>query len=238
MTKNNSTKDLIYNTDIFAVQIGSNNNTNDAFEKAKEEGISFLNATECETELKSKDPSAKIIYGKVDWKPDNTTANTNQTTVSYSLYSSNNRTSPYNCTNDIHLLVPLPNDTAINYTLYTDLKNLGYDLYNKSDPFYNDICSPYTTDEGDYTLDDRRENIFQNMTLSCGNSCSYRGIADKGYLDCVCDANNGTNSAESGINGNEFLDALSQSNFMVVKCVSLVFRYVINLFKFLACNYV
>ena len=43
-------------------------------------------------------------------------------------------------------------------SLYDSLKDSGYNLFNQNDPFYKDICTSYTTENGtDLILVDRKE---------------------------------------------------------------------------------
>ena len=61
--------------------------------------------------------------------------------------------------------------------------------YNPNSEFYNDICSPYTTNcKTDISLKDRqKEFLNKNITL-CENDCnyaSYNNILKK--VECNCD---------------------------------------------------
>jgi hypothetical protein len=40
--------------------------------------------------------------------------------------------------------------------LINNVKNLGYDMLNLSDPFYNDICSIFTYNNSDISLNERK----------------------------------------------------------------------------------
>ena len=45
-------------------------------------------------------------------------------------------------------------------SLYNSLNESGYNLFDANDVFYNDICTPYTTENGtDISLFDRKEII-------------------------------------------------------------------------------
>ena len=47
------------------------------------------------------------------------------------------------------------------------LKESGYNMFDRNDKFYNDICTPYTTTvESDIILSDRIDYIFNNEKYS------------------------------------------------------------------------
>ena len=51
-------------------------------------------------------------------------------------------------------------------TLYNELKDLGYNLFDSNDKFYNDICIPYTSPNGtDILLSDRKKIFLGNDEL-------------------------------------------------------------------------
>ena len=44
------------------------------------------------------------------------------------------------------------------------------------DPFFNDICFEYTSENGkDVTLEDRRKEYYQNVSF-CEEGCEYQGV--------------------------------------------------------------
>jgi hypothetical protein len=61
------------------------------------------------------------------------------------------------------------------YNLAKNLKEQGYDLFDSSDPFYNDICSPYNSlDNTDVLIKDRKYDFYDpNITL-CEDTCEYK----------------------------------------------------------------
>ena len=49
----------------------------------------------------------------------------------------------------------------IDSLLFHSLSESGYNLYNQSDPFYNELCTPYSTINGtDVLLLDRKIDIY------------------------------------------------------------------------------
>ena len=43
---------------------------------------------------------------------------------------------------NIYLPIILSDETK---NIYENMKSLGYDMFNINDPFYQDLCTPYTT---------------------------------------------------------------------------------------------
>ena len=123
--------------------------------------------------------------------------------------------------------------------LYNSLKESGYDLFNKSDSFYNDICSIFTTENGtDITLSDRRKLIYDiNANTSiCQNECqldSYNSSNKK--VKCKCSPQMNKTDDNLKINSildnfdlktitDSFISTIRFSNFLVLKCHKLAFN--------------
>ena len=61
--------------------------------------------------------------------------------------------------------------------IYRNLNRSGYNLFDLNDPFYSDICSTYTTENGtDLTLVDRKNIIYdQNTNITfCQEGCTFQ----------------------------------------------------------------
>ena len=112
----------------------------------------------------------------------------------------------------------------------------GYDVFNAESPFYNDICTPFTNENGNDVLLDARRNDYYSEGSSvnlCNNDCIFVGYntASKTYT-CKCNINNpgessgeyqGENIVEKAMPEN-FKDLISRrSNIAVFKCASQVF---------------
>jgi len=64
--------------------------------------------------------------------------------------------------------------------------NMGINVFNISEPFFNDICIHYERNKADYVLEDRIEFFFQNYSL-CNSSCNLSQIYMENYsYSCVC----------------------------------------------------
>ena len=114
----------------------------------------------------------------------------------------------------------------------------GYDVFNANSPFYNDVCTPFTNENGnDVLLDARRTDYFNEYVNLCNSECTFIGYntASKTYT-CRCPIKDGEESDNENNNNKEqeniieksmpenFKDLISRrSNIAVFKCSSQVF---------------
>ena len=114
----------------------------------------------------------------------------------------------------------------------------GYDPFTSESPFYNDICTPFTNENGnDVLLNERRSDYFNENINICDKGCNYSSYdpATKMY-SCKCKIQ--TTEKESGENGTQtqnetqyiskklpesFYKKQKNSNIEVIKCSSQVF---------------
>ena len=104
-----------------------------------------------------------------------------QLEIEYPLFNYVNTQSSINKRNTENLV----NNIKSIYERYPEIE-----LYNITDPFYNDICYLFTSDVGtDMTLNDRRNEYYINISL-CENNCSLIKIIDRDTNPravCNCD---------------------------------------------------
>ena len=80
----------------------------------------------------------------------------------------------------------IKNYTLLNKSMITYFSNLGIDILDIQDPFFNDICFPYSNSESDIVLKDRIADIYQNYSF-CDNNCEYDGInLENMSISCSC----------------------------------------------------
>ena len=204
-------------------------------QKNNSKNISIIDLGECEEKLKkfysiNKDES--LIIFKQDIRTDNIAT----TYVQYKIYH------PFTlvqlnlsiCSSDeVKLYVPV-NLQEETISLYNSLNESGYNLFDANDAFYNDICTPYTTENGtDISLFDRKEiivDIGNDMNL-CQTGCklkSYDSSTNK--ATCICfieDSDADTNFDDLGAESfiNDFIDTIKFSNYLVLKCNQLIFDF-------------
>ena len=112
----------------------------------------------------------------------------------------------------------------------------GYNLFNESDSFYNDICTLYESLDGtDILLSDRQEIYYNNSKYNyCQKDCSLLSYnKDTKKENCNCKVQNDENiktdlkNIEENEKENQIVDhfftTLTNSNFLVMQCYKLVF---------------
>ena len=53
--------------------------------------------------------------------------------------------------------------------------NKGYDVFSSDSPFYTDVCTPFTNENGnDVLLDERRAEYFNDKLKLCDYGCSFK----------------------------------------------------------------
>ena len=198
--------------------------------------ISSIDLGECENILKkqyniSKTDSLLVI--KTDIKSEDLSS----TYVQYEIYHPITKIKlELKYCNEVKIIVNVPvnlDDSTI--SLYDSLSESGYNLFNSSDSFYNDICATYTSENGtDMLLEDRKNEIYSitsNISM-CQTGCefeSYNKTTKK--AKCNCDAQ--TNITETDITkitfensvASSFLSTLTNSNFQVMKCLKLALNF-------------
>ena len=197
--------------------------------------ISSVDLGECEALIRDQEGLADdedFFMIKMDLKNEDSSA----TFVQYEIYNPNtlelvNLDICDNVTITMQIPVILGNDTE---SLYESLAKYGYQLFNINDSFYNDICSLYTAENGaDMILKDRKTIIYDNNknTTLCQKDCTFDNYdteSKKAKCNCAVQKQNSiTDITKISFDKTEFADsfykALKNSNFMVMKCLKLVF---------------
>ena len=229
---NNGVNAIIETKDDFIFQL--TNTSNEYIQSYnKENELSSVILGECETLLKKAyniDDNLSLLILKVE-KID---SKTNAKNVQYEIYHPINKTQldlSYCSETTIDILIPKRIDNKT-LSLFEDLKNKGYDLFNPNDSFYNDICSKYTSENStDVTLSDRKNDFYINDTeVYCQDGCVYKNYdTETQTYRCTCSVNsdNINLNKEFHFNGliiiSSFYDVIKFSNIAVMKCFKLVF---------------
>ena len=196
--------------------------------KRKYNNISYIDFGACEEKLKQKHKINYLLILKFDIKLDDNSP----TSVEYEVYN------PYTkekldlsiCSNEkINIEVPKLLDDY-SFTLYQNLSSYGYDVFNKNDPFYNEICTVYSSeDKTDVLLIDRRISYYNESLLFCENGCEYSNYnIDRQTVTCKCEVkkNVSTDINEIGFEKNNlsgFFDVKTYMNIGVIRCYNLLF---------------
>ena len=129
---------------------------------------------------------------------------------------------------NINIYVKAELSDEIKYT-YEKLKSLGYDMFNINDPFYQDICTDYTSfGNTDVILSDRINYIYNNEDTQCQPNCKLSKYSlESEYLNCSCSVDEEVNNMNEKFKSEKiyesFFDVLKYSNYKVLKCYNLVF---------------
>ena len=168
-------------------------------------------------------------------KYENYVSDINDKTVQYEVFAFNsskklNLTLCSSISIDIYIPVETSEETM---KLYKDLKSKRFNLFDKNDKFYTDICTPYKSQIGtDVLLSDRYNDFYKSNELSCRENCEYSEyLFDAQYLKCECDIieqdqieTEDPEKFSAKSIANTFINVLKYSNYKVLKCKSLVFN--------------
>ena len=78
----------------------------------------------------------------------------------------------------------IKNNSKLDVSSISEFKELGIDVLNIKDKFFNDLCYPYSDSQNDMILEDRMKYIYQNFSL-CEEGCSYNNI-DIDNMNIIC----------------------------------------------------
>ena len=137
------------------------------------------------------------------------------------------------CKEDLKVMKYIGDIKEINIESAMSLSEQGIDLFNPEDSFFNDICSPYDNPDGkDIILNDRRNDMFQNISL-CQDGCTYAGMNyELMAANCLCNSsylqeNNNTKSKKDKETvtfkslTDSFISNLVSFNTDVLRCFNL-----------------
>jgi len=139
------------------------------------------------------------------------------------------------CNEDIKIMKYIGDVKELDIESSKKFSNLGIDVFNPADKFFNDLCHPYDNpDNKDITLNDRRNDFYQNVTF-CQDGCTYAGINyTLNIANCLCNTsflqgkeNNISSTKKESEKLNfksitkSFIENLLSFNIEVVKCYNL-----------------
>ena len=219
------------NNSIF--QLTTTNNELDRYDgkKSNNNNLSIIDLGSCETTLKSFykiEPNLSLLIKKFE-----VITISSERNVQYEVYHplTKEKLNLSLCNSStIDLYIPITLDQKI-IDLYDDLQKNGYDLFDINDPFYNDICSPYKSENNtDVLLSDRKNDYYNNDNTTCQSNCEYsQFISEYKFLKCECkiivdniDIHD-FHKFSKKISKN-FYDILRNSNIKTLKCYNIVFN--------------
>ena len=120
----------------------------------------------------------------------------------------------------------IKNSSLIDKDKVKFFSDMDIDIFNHSDPFFNDICYSYSQDKKDMILKDRVKDIYQNFSF-CEDKCEYKKMnKDLNTVTCSCDVKTELNIKTKMPVFYEIMEnSFKDSNFEVVKCFKLAFKF-------------
>ena len=198
------------------------------------DGKSTIDLNECEEILKKSlniSDNISLILLKEDLKLNISSL----TQVEYEVYDPLSKTKlDLNECKDITITINTPVELDENQLqLYKSLEDLGYNPYDPNDPFYNDFCTVYTTENGtDMILTDRKNDILYQIPSPCEKGCELKDINTQTQKAiCECSPKNIINSTISTDNFefNKLKDIIlniqNKINYKVLLCFRLLRNY-------------
>ena len=185
--------------------------------------ISSINLEQCELVLKREHNipiEEPLIIVKYDVK------NTNQ--VEYKVYDQSGNELNLSLCNNLTAIVEYPlNIDSNSYEIgKLFLEEEGIDLFKIDNPFFNKICYPYSINETDLTLSDRRE-LYQNQSL-CEEGCSYIQInykTNKAQCNCITKESVSISSYSVLKKNSAIFKRVSKSNLIIAKCYKTFYSF-------------
>ena len=185
---------------------------------------SIIDLSSCEKELKkyynisNKEPLT-IIKMDSSTKDDLPTEK-----VSYSVYDKNFRLLNSEICSKIIIEIPIKNNTSLNISKIVIMQNNGIDLTDKSDLFFNDICTPYDNDDSNGMPFNERTSLYVNQSF-CRDNCDLNSIKiNNGVYEAECYCGSIYKEKAEEKKKKNFVKSVFNSNIFVVKCYKLVFN--------------
>ena len=93
------------------------------------------------------------------------------------------------CNEDINIMMNLKDNEELDIQLAEKFAKQNIDIFNAADNFFNDLCYKYDgIDNTDITINDRRKDIYKNVTF-CQPGCNYKNIDyDLMAANCICNS--------------------------------------------------
>lgn len=220
-------KGILFDGETITVQIADNSPKSIA--EAREHKLPIVDYSACERELKElsiipqdeKLFAINTVYDAFLLKNssflNNSTSNSRGVTTEL-VDSKGNKVDSSQCTS---FTIKLPiNNNLINVTNQEGiLTDLAADIFNSSDPIFNDKCRPFPSTNGiDLTLESRRNKF--DMSSLCSEGTEYKGVDEHQYA--ICEAKTLPKEAVSKFEKSVFT-ALANDNIKLFKCWETAF---------------
>ena len=185
---------------------------------------SYISFSKCEKELKDyyhipQNESLEIVKIDSETSEDFPTKN-----VTYKVYDQRGNQLDTKICSKVTIEIPIKNDTNVNVSKIVIMQNNGIDLTDKTDSFFNDICTPYDADDSSGMPFNQRTTLYVNSTF-CDNDCDLQSIeSENGVFEAVCNCGKIYAEEASKKKNKNFVKSVLNSNIFVVRCYKLVFN--------------
>ena len=189
---------------------------------------SFVNFSLCERILREKhnissDEILTILKIEIDKMNDR--ALTNQ--IEYAIYNEiKQKLNLSYCKNvEIKVSYDIKNQSLLNTNMISFYSDLGINIFNSEESFFNDLCYPFSISDSDVILKDRVLDIYQNYSL-CDENCKYDEInIENMSVICSCKVKTEISTELTEPTFGKIIEkTFKDSNFGVVRCYNLVFK--------------
>jgi hypothetical protein len=267
---NNITQNLILRTENgnnIQIYRGSDESISSANKVSLENSFSYFDFRICLNKiidyyndlLKNVSPLKKedIIIFKVDFQPRILSDASKYNGYWTKVYLYNDKSSIKEkidlsiCQDKIKMNIPanslFPYKSPLDFTSAFYFKDkFKVDLYDYNGRLYTDVCFKYFENNTDYSVNDRRRDIFPNITISCSDNCKFEGLnIDTRYAICNCNSNSISDTRLTYLD--KTLSDISASNLNLFMCFFTLFEsnfkyqnmgyyFAIVIFFFYFCN--
>ena len=195
--------------------------------------VSIIDFTECEALLK-KEYNINENDSLIFIKQEKQASKASEKNIQYECYEPYNKTKlNISICSKVNINIYVPIELSEETRKMADqMKELGYNMFDRNDKFYNDICTPYkTTVESDILLSDRVDYIFNNEDTQCQGNCEFSDyFLSSRFINCKCNVDNNdiiepkVDKFETKTLYQIFYYVLKYSNYKILKCYKLVFH--------------
>ena len=188
----------------------------------------YIDFSNCENLLRKENklPSSSILT-VYQIEIDNLNEQSLINNVEYAVFDENKKMLDLSvCENEVIEIKYQLNITLINMTKINYYSDLGIDVFNIKDDFFNDICYPYSEDDSDMILKDRLSYIYENYSV-CENNCQYNKInLTEKIVSCKCNIKIKIDQDVQPPRLAKIIrDSFTDSKFAVILCYNLVFDF-------------
>ena len=148
--------------------------------------------------------------------------------VEYAIFDQNkNKLDLSKCKNvKIKINYQISNQENLDISTIKYYSDMGIDIFNINENFFQDICYSYSINKSDIILKDRVVDIYQNYSL-CDNNCTYNNINMTSMeIMCECEIKTEINTEiEKPKFASMVKSTFEDFNVDVIKCYELVFNF-------------